>query len=173
MGTSRVGLSVADAGPLIHLAEIGGLALLRICEAVRVPSAVWQETVGRGRVSEQILLAQVPIQQTSVASDELEQFIQNQAISPLHEGEQHCLFVCMKDRIPVLLTDDMAARDTAKRMGVRPVGSLGVVARAYRVGDVTLDEAELHISNLQRVSTLFVTGALVDFVLDELRRFKP
>ena len=32
---------VTDAGPLIHLNEIGCLSLLRIFETVHVPDAVW------------------------------------------------------------------------------------------------------------------------------------
>ncbi len=48
MGAGAVGPVVADSSPLIHLAEIGLLGLLRMFEAVHAPGAVWSETVGKG-----------------------------------------------------------------------------------------------------------------------------
>ena len=33
--------AVADAGPLIHLSEIGCLSLLRIFDRLSIPDAVW------------------------------------------------------------------------------------------------------------------------------------
>ena len=50
MGAEEVSLAVADAGPVIHLNEIGCLSLLRIFETLHIPDAVWSETVGRGHV---------------------------------------------------------------------------------------------------------------------------
>lgn len=45
MGTGELSIAVADAGPLIHLTEIGCLPLLRIFDALHIPDAVWSETV--------------------------------------------------------------------------------------------------------------------------------
>ncbi len=53
MGPGRVKAAVADAGPLIHLTEIGCLALLHIFETLHIPAAVWSETVERGRLSQE------------------------------------------------------------------------------------------------------------------------
>lgn len=105
--------------------------------------------------------------------DHVSRFIQENGLNALHRGEQECLCLCIDDRVSVMLTDDLAARDAAQRVGVTPVGSLGVVARAYRTGQLTLADAEGHILALQRVSSLFVSEALIDLVLDELRRFSP
>jgi predicted nucleic acid-binding protein len=70
---------------------------------------------------------------------------------------------------PVLLTDDLAVRDTARRFGLIPVGSLGVVVRAYRVGDISLEDAEQHLADLYDVNSLFVTRAIVDLAIEQLR----
>jgi hypothetical protein len=51
-----------------------------------------------------------------------------------------------------------------------PVGSLGVVVRAYHQGDITLDDAERYIMALYDISSLFVTRALVDVAIEQLRR---
>lgn len=49
MGTGEVNAAVADAGPLIHLTEIGCLPFLHIFDILHVPEAVWSET-GMGDV---------------------------------------------------------------------------------------------------------------------------
>lgn len=63
MGSRGLNSAVADAGPLIHLAEIGAASLLALCERLLVPSAVWHETVGRTRVSEDELMRATTIGQ--------------------------------------------------------------------------------------------------------------
>ena len=173
MGFGGLKSAVADAGPLIHLAEIGAARLLALCGRVLVPSAVWEETVGRTRISEDVLMRATTIDRRVLPDDHVGRFIQDNGLGALHRGEQECLCLCIDDGVSVMLTDDLAARDAAQRVGVTPVGSLGVVARAYRVGHLTLPDAERHILALQHVSSLFVSEALIELVLDELRRFSP
>ncbi len=40
MGNEEVKAAVSDAGPLIHLCEIGGLPLLHIFDVIHLPHAV-------------------------------------------------------------------------------------------------------------------------------------
>lgn len=147
MGPPRLKACVADAGPLIHLAEIGASSLLGICTEVVVPRAVWGETVGRGRVSEADVVSHASV--SDVPASGLEQVVEKHTLQSLQSGENEALFLCDSLRIGILLTDDLAARDAAKRLGVTPVGSLGVVVRAYRVGDVTCEQAKALIADLQ------------------------
>jgi predicted nucleic acid-binding protein len=67
------------------------------------------------------------------------------------------------------LTDDLAVREAAKRLGLAPVGSLGVVIRAHRLGRISLADAERHIADLYDVSSLFVTRAIVELAIEHLR----
>lgn len=48
-------VAVTDAGPIIHLTDVGCLGLLSIFEHLHVPDAVWLETVGQGRASREPL----------------------------------------------------------------------------------------------------------------------
>lgn len=52
MGTQSLETAVADAGPLIHLAQIGAISFLRLFAQIHIPQMVWSETVGKGRVKE-------------------------------------------------------------------------------------------------------------------------
>ncbi len=70
--------------------------------------------------------------------------------------------------VPILLTDDLAVRDAAKRLGLTPVGSLGVIVRAYRLGHIILTQAEHRIAALYDASSLFVTRAIVELAIEQL-----
>ncbi len=110
--------ATADAGPLIHLAEIGCLRFLNGFDALHVPAAVWFETVELGRIPQIQLSSLKNIQRYSLPKPEVEQFVKQKNLSELHAGEQECLHVCLSKRISIILTDDMAVRDAAKRLHV-------------------------------------------------------
>ena len=83
--------------------------------------------------------------------------------------KRECLFLAREKSIAILLTDDMAVRDAAKRLGLVPVGSLGVVVNAYERGQISLEAAEHFIGNLYSISSLFVTRAIADLAIEKLR----
>ena len=57
----------------------------------------------------------------------------------------------------------------AKLLGLTPVGSLGIVARAHRMGRISRDAAERYLRDLHTVSSLFVTPTIVDLAIERLR----
>ena len=160
--------TVTDAGPLIHLTEIDALHVLTVFNTLHVPQAVWAETVDQDRVSAQDL-ATFQLVRHATPAVEVAQFAQTQHLTSLHGGEQACLFLCRQLKVSLLLTDDLAARDAARRLGLTPVGSLGVVVRAYREGAIMLNDAERLLADLYAVSSLFVTRAIIEIALEQLR----
>jgi predicted nucleic acid-binding protein len=86
----------------------------------------------------------------------------------LHDGERECLYLCQQIGVPTLLTDDLAVREAAKRLNLTPVGSLGIVVRACRLGYTSLAAAERHIIDLYEVSSLFITRATVELAIEHL-----
>jgi len=165
--------AVADAGPLIHLNQIDQLPLLGVFSRVDIPGAVWAETVGAGRVAQRDLENAVPIRRREIDAPALQQFVQQFGPFPLHPGEMEALVLCRQLGAALLLVDDLAAREAAQRQGVRPVGSLGVVVRAYHAGRIPLARAEDCIQRLYRVSSLFVTQAIADLAIEQLRGHAP
>ncbi len=162
--------AVADAGPLIHLGEIDSLPLLGIFSSIIVPDGVWTETVGAGRVRVNKLESAVAVHRRAVDAIALRRFIEEFGFARLHPGESECLFLCRRFGVPLLLADDLAAREAAQRQGVRPVGSLGIVVRAFHVGRISLPEAEECIHRLYHVSSLFVTQTITDLAIEQLHR---
>ncbi len=83
--------------------------------------------------------------------------------------ENECLYLCQKIRVPVILTDDLAVREVAKRLGFTAVGSVGIIVRAHRLRRIHRDDAEQRILALQDLSSLFVTRAIVELAIEQLR----
>lgn len=166
MGAERIA-AVADAGPLIHLYEIDHLDLLRLFSAVHIPDLVWREATGSGRVPEAVLQGLTCcIRHPETASQEPEDSLSSQ----LHGGERAALHLCAELGVPLLLTDDLAAREVAQQRGVTPVGSVGIVAKSYLIGNITLAEAESALGRLYDTSTLFVSRAIVEQAMSILRQ---
>lgn len=162
---------MADAGPLIHLTEIGCLPLLHVFETLHIPDSVWLETVEQRRVREVDFLGLSNVRHHTLVHTQVAQFIQEKGLEKLQAGEVECLSLCQQLGVSTLLTDDLAVRETAMRLYLTPVGSLGIVVRAYRVGHISLADAEHHITDLYDVSSLFVTRAIVEMSIEQLHNY--
>ena len=165
MGHGQVERAVADAGPLIHLHEVGQTDLLNLFEVLCIPGAVWAESVDKINVS--------PLHFNNgrrhiLAASDVNHFVQAHSLSNLHTGERESLCLCNQLDIPLLLTDDLAVREAAKRLCVRPVGSLGIVVRGYKQGVLPYSEAEKILIALYEESSLFVTQTIVEIAIEQL-----
>ncbi len=161
--------AVADAGPIIHLAEIGHISLLNIFETVYIPDAVWKETVGKERVTNRTFEQIHNIQQRTASASDVLRYSQDNVLEGLHAGELESLYLCQEIGVYTILTDDLAVRDAAKGLGIRPVGSLGVIVRAYQMGMIELSIAEALLHDLYLESSLYVTRAIVDLAIEQVR----
>jgi predicted nucleic acid-binding protein len=170
VGARSISAAVVDADPFIHLSEIGGVALLGLFEVLHLPDTVWSETVGRGRVRPADLLGLSAIHRHALLSAEVSPFVQEHGFETLQAGDIECLYLGHQLSVPTLLTDDLSVREAAKRFLMTPVGSLGVIVRAHRRGHSPLVDAERYLIALYDVSSLFVTRALVDIAIEQLRR---
>ena len=166
MGNELV--AVSDAGPLIHLTEIDCLSLLSMFGQLYVPNAVWHETVEQSRVSQTAFLALGNVQKYTPTESAVLHFAEQSGLGELHAGERECLYLCSELKVSTVLTDDLAVREAAHNQGVTPVGSLGIVVRAYHAGHILLSEAKEYIVGLYDVSSLYVTRAIVEIAVKQL-----
>jgi len=162
--------AVSDAGLLIHLSEIGCSAALTIFECVHVPYVVYQEYLSHNRHGNREITESPHIKIHKLQKEKVGKFIRKNALEHLHVGERESLYLCTAIGVKTLLTDDLSVRDSAKSMEITPVGSLGIVLRAFRSGLFPLSEAKQHIENLYEISSLFVTKAIVDRIVKELAK---
>ncbi|MEF8802504.1 MAG: nucleic acid-binding protein [Halolamina sp.] len=151
--------AVSDAGPLIHLAEIGSLELFAAFDVLLVPETVYEE-VEVGGVPDG--LSDLPYEFVETDERQVE-------AEELDAGERAAIAVA-EERGVVLLTDDLAAREAASDANVEVHGSIGVIALGYGRGLLDRDEAASRMRALQRETSLFVTEAVVEHgirMLDE------
>ena len=143
--------AVSDAGPLIHLAEIGSLELLSTFDTLLVPETVYREVEAGG----------VPDALADLSYDLVEADASQIGAEELEAGERAAITVA-EERGIVLLTDDLAAREVASDAGVAVRGSIGVIALGHGRGLLDRDEAATRMRALQRETSLFVTEAVVE-----------
>jgi uncharacterized protein len=129
------GETVCNATPLIALARIGRLDLLRLAfEQLVIPEAVYEEVVvkGSGRPgAEGVQRAnwiQVHTVQNRQRVEELGRF--------LGKGETEAIILAREISAPWVLLDDHKARLRAQQEGLNVVGTLGVLKHLKQRGDL-------------------------------------
>ncbi len=150
-------IAVSDAGPLIHLGEINSLELLDAFDRLYIPETVIEE-LERGGVPEGF----ETLSFERIETDKL--YPESAELDP---GERAVLAVA-DECDAVLLTDDLAARETALEHNIEVHGSLGVIAIAYARDLVDREKAVTSMRALQRETSLFVTETIVERAIRKL-----
>lgn len=151
---------VCDAGPVIHLDELGCLDLLADLVPIWLPEAVWAE-VERHRPG--ALVAPFErVQPPAASPPELEAVLRGLS---LHEGERQALRLMATDGTLSLLTDDAAARLAAKALGRRVHGTLGILLRSVRRRQRSPEAVLAVLRALPRRSSLHIKPSLLEEIL--------
>lgn len=157
---------VCDAGPLIHLDEVGCLDLLLDFSAILVPEAVRAEVeLHRPEVLRQL---RVPLRIQPAGGSPtapLRTLVRSLA---LDQGEQAALALALDRRGSLLITDDSAARLAARALEIRVHGTIGVLVRAIRRRQRTRSEILRILRSLPELSTLHLRRSLLDEVIREV-----
>ena len=159
-------LVVCDAGPLIHLDQLGCIDLLADFSQVVIPDVVWREVEHhRPTAFDQKTIPFVRVKPSGEPSAEL---IAAHRLLVLHAGEAQALQLAQELNADLLLTDDTAARLAARTLQVSAHGTLGAMLRAIRRGQRTPDE----ILNVLRVlpvrSTMHVKPGLLHEIIRQV-----
>lgn len=133
---------VANASVLIALSSSGQLTLLRerFPDGVLIPPAVWREVVeqGRKRPGVQEVDAAKWIIRHEVTAKEIVKLLQRE----LDEGEAEAIALAHEVRAELVLLDERDARRVAKQLGLRVLGTVGILIWAKRAGKlISLREA--------------------------------
>lgn len=124
---------VSNASPLINLARIGQLDLLRqVYVEITIPSAVWEEVVveGAGQPGADEVKGVAWIRVESVENHELVQALRQE----LDAGEAEAIVLALELGAELLLMDEHLGRESATHLGARPIGLVGVLIEAKRKG---------------------------------------
>jgi predicted nucleic acid-binding protein len=157
---------VIDAGPLIHLDELGCLDLLADFAPLIAPDVVWVEALQhRPRLepgfAEGFQVIPVSVKR-SPALDVLADTLN------LDAGEIAAITLVEHYRLNMLLTDDAAARLAAESLGLRAHGTIGVLVRSVRRGLRSRDNVLDTLRTIRERSTLHVAQGLLDSVIESV-----
>ena len=160
---------VADASVLIGLSSIQKLGVLRerFPEGIFIPPAVWKEVVdeGSGRPG----AIEVSESKWIHIQDFTEQGIVNLLQAELDDGEVAAIALAYEIHADVILIDERDARQAAQQLGLRVLGTVGILTWAKQNGklsslqvalDDLRDKGKFRISQKLYEQALGVVGEL-------------
>jgi predicted nucleic acid-binding protein len=121
---------LVNASPLIYLAKLGQLALLRLgTEEVLLPSAVLEEIRAKQDIATEQMEQHLGtwLKVCSITRPEVLRFLPD-----LGEGERDVIAEALQEGIASVVLDDQEARRLARRMGLEPVGTVGLLLAAKK-----------------------------------------
>lgn len=120
---------VANTTPLIALADIGQLELLKnLYDEIMIPVAVMDEI--ESEPARSLVKAADWIKKISIKGPEKKGLFS----SRLHAGEVEAIILAEEMNANLLIMDDNAAKKTAKYLGYNVTGTLGVLVRSKERG---------------------------------------
>jgi len=163
---SHGSVAVCDAGPLIHLDELGCLQLLNEF-TVRVPAAVRRE-VSHHRPAI-FLQAQVQLEINTEVVVILPALRTLGEALLLDAGEMEALALMEQMPQALFLTDDAAARLAAKQLGYRAHGTIGILLRSVRRGQLSAAQVRTLLLEIPTRSSLHIRPTLLANIMAQFR----
>jgi len=158
---------VCDAGPLIHLDELGCLDLLADFARVLVAESVRSEVeVHRPSALTHPAVRLVVITPTSSTEPAALEALARVLV--LHTGELDAPRLALEHGRCLLLTDDTAARLAAGNLGIAVHGTIGVLVRSIRRNRRTAKQVLAVLQSLPQQSTLHLKRSLLDSIIREV-----
>ena len=115
---------VSNSSCLIILIRLEKLDLLqKMYGKITIPGSVKKEVFKRKKVPDWIDVVEIT---QPVAYEILEK--------TLGQGESEALTLCLEAKADLLIVDDLAARKTAQRLGIKVAGVIGILLEAKRLG---------------------------------------
>jgi len=172
--TSPPRAAVSDSTPLIYLAKIGRLDIIRdVFQKIYVPEAVIDEAVTQGKalnmsdasIIEKAVGTWIIKERVEPEVDAEYSFLDNN--TRLGNGEKEALKLCKQLDAAYFIADDREARRVSSILNIKPIGTCGTVVQAYRQGSITKKEALQMIDALVKVG-FRISSTLYRKILDEL-----
>ncbi len=159
---------VCDAGPIIHLNELGCLELFCDFREVFVPGRVVHEVLSHQDVS----FSHGAVQWRIVTAGTLADIHLRTAMKvySLDAGEIAALSLLEEKPDALFLTDDTAARLVGLRFGFRVHGTIGILVRAIRRNYLQPEEVIQILQYLPSTSTLHIKPSLLENIIARIRK---
>jgi len=157
---------VADSSPLIALAIIGQLDLLRqLYEQIWIPPAVWGEIVINGKG---LPGSEAVSNLTWLEIHEPDRTVLRILTLLVDQGEAEAIALAQSIPDSTVLLDDAKARRVAEHFGIQRIGTLGILRRAKKSG--LIGQLRPYLDTLQS-NGIYIHPRLVEAVLRDVGEF--
>ncbi|MEK6894249.1 MAG: hypothetical protein AABX10_02185 [Nanoarchaeota archaeon] len=141
-------LAVSDSTPLIHLAKIKKIDLLKVLfKKIYIPNEVYQEVVinGKEKSQNEIFLIEEKLKEKFI---EIKETSLNLEVNNIHIGERKAINLCQELKIKNLLIDDKDGYNIAEILGLNPIRTTGLFLILLDKNIINLDEYEKSLKEL-------------------------
>ena len=150
---------VSNTTPLIGLADIGCFDVLKkLYEEIMIPTAVLEEVKSepaRTLVRNSDFIHVYPVKDSQS---------RKMFSSRLHAGEVEVMLLAEEKQADLLIMDDNAAKKTAKFLGFKVTGTLGILLKAKKEGHI--NAIKPLVEKLQETG-FYVSPKVKQYVLEE------
>tara|TARA_Y100000310_G_scaffold86973_1_gene83877 strand:+ start:13338 stop:13823 length:486 start_codon:yes stop_codon:yes gene_type:complete len=154
----------SDTGPILHLKEINKIELLKIFNKLFISTQI-KEELQKYNIKDlpnNIKLHEINKDQVTLIAEKYN----------LDIGESSIIYLSKSLKIPIILTDDLYAREVSKSLDLKPIGTIGIILRNYREKLTTKEKTIQNLKQLHKNSTLFVTADLIKYAINEVNKYK-
>lgn len=156
--------AVCDSGPLTHLWQIDLWSVFGTFEVLHIAEQVAQEVREHVTLDRMKELAGCALHIHAVSEQEIEST--QSALPPeiaLELADLATLALAQKLAPDLVLTDDLDLRRAVEAQGQVPMGSVGLLLRAYKAGLLDTDSLNRAIDGLFVHSTLYLSPAFKSY----------
>lgn len=150
---------VSNTSPLIFLSKIKRLSLLEKCfSETFAPKAVCEEFGERLPT----LIKRYEISEEGAA------FVKG-SMGRLHQGELEAIIATKELKANFALMDDLLARRKAERLGIKPLGTIGILLLANRMNVLSSSETKSAVRVLTEEHGLFISEVMLKTIFAEIK----
>jgi len=154
---------VCDSGPIIHLDELNCLHWLADFKEILIPDTIQKEIYRYRRLDFGKLRIPFVVLPGAIPSNDL--LLTLCKIFLLDAGEIEALALMEKNPEAIFLTDDASARIVAEQMGFKVHGTIGILVRSIRRGQIELGEVLRILREIPSKTTLYIKHSLLDEII--------
>lgn len=159
---------VSDTTPLISLLKIDRIDLLeKLFGQVLVPQAVFDElTVDKRFKAEATQIRQKQFIKVKTVNNPESVNILKRATG-LDQGESEAIILTDEQNADILLMDEAKGRTVSFQMGLKIMGTIGILMAAHEENELTADEVRACVEGLQRAGR-HISQKHYQMLLDQL-----
>jgi len=162
-------VAVSNAGPLIHLSLVGLLdSLFKLYDVILIPQSVYDEIVVKGKeqgYSDAVILERA-IMNEKIKVEKVKKENYNISSSKLHIGEINAIILALQLKIEIILIDDEEGRMFARKLGIKVIGTLGILIEFFKHGLLDLNEAIQYLRKINEI--MYLSSDVYSFIENKL-----